>query len=67
MEKKEQEYYCTSFCNRIHRMSDGKPVEHECYVLRPAALEAERSGDVSKALEIGIKTARVMKRGVKGI
>jgi hypothetical protein len=57
--------YCTSFCNKGHRISDGKPVGHECYVLRPQALKAEADGDVERALEIGIRTERVHK-GVKG-
>ena len=44
--------YCTSYCNQGHRMSDGKPVGHECYVLPVKALEAERDGDVPKAIKI---------------
>ena len=44
--------YCTSFCNQGHRIRDGVPIDHECYVLPPAALAAERSGDVAKALDI---------------
>ncbi len=36
--------YCTSFCNKSHRLHDGKPVEHQCYVLNPQALHLERAG-----------------------
>ena len=36
--------YCTTFCNRAHRLSDGKPVAHECYILNPKALQLEREG-----------------------
>ena len=38
-------YYCTSFCNFAHRLRDGMPVNHECYVLNPAGLRAEMAGD----------------------
>ena len=44
--------YCTSYCNQGHRLSDGKPVGHECYVLPPEALRAECWGDTGKALEV---------------
>ena len=58
--------YCTSFCNHAHRVSDGKPVAHECYVLPPAALAAERRGDFREALQ-HIAEARPLKthRGVR--
>lgn len=42
--------YVTTFCNCAHRVSDGKPVNHACYIIPPAALEAERSGDTKKAI-----------------
>ena len=59
--------YCTSFCNQGHRLSDGKPINHECYVLNPAALAAEREGDYEKAQELlwGKKGRRLVHRGVK--
>jgi hypothetical protein len=59
--------FCTSFCNQGHRMSDGKPVDHECYILPVAALKAERDGRHEEALELlraDIPTRRVH-RGVK--
>lgn len=58
--------YCTSFCNHGHRLSDGKPVDHECYVLPTEALAAERRGDVARALEIMSQwKKRRTHRGVK--
>jgi len=44
--------YCTSYCNKGHRMRDGVPVSHECYVLPPAALEAEWAGNYERAQEL---------------
>ena len=44
--------YLTSYCNKQHRLSDGKPVEHECRIIPPGALKAERSGDCAAAVEI---------------
>lgn len=59
--------YCTTYCNKSHRLSDGKPVNHECFVLPPAALQAEREGDYGKANAL-IQAARpmqTMRRGVR--
>jgi hypothetical protein len=44
--------YCTSYCNQGHNMANGKPVGHECVVVPPAALAAERDGDTTEALRI---------------
>jgi hypothetical protein len=44
--------YVTTFCNQGHRMKDGKPVDHECFVIPPAALEAERDGDYAKGIAL---------------
>jgi hypothetical protein len=57
--------YCTSFCNQGHRMSDGKPINHECYILNPAALEAEREDDYEKAQELLWKKGRRVHPGLK--
>lgn len=43
--------YCTTFCKHAHRLSDGKPIGHECYVLPTAALHAELAGKVGLAVE----------------
>jgi hypothetical protein len=63
---KEDHIYCTSFCNQGHRLSDGKPVGHECYILPTEALRAERAGDPGEAIAIlsSWKRRRVHK-GVK--
>jgi len=44
--------YQTSFCNHGHRLHDGKPVGHECFILPTEMLEAERVGDMGKAHEV---------------
>lgn len=68
MQPEACDIYCTSYCNRAHRLSDGKPIEHECYVLPVEMLAAERAGNTCKAVEIlqGKRHAlRIMPRGVK--
>ncbi len=59
--------YATTYCNRGHRLSDGKPVAHECYILPPAALQAEMNGDYEKAIEIleRERPRRKVHRGVR--
>ena len=49
---KKSNLYFTSFCNHNHRLSDGKPVNHECYVMPTEALHAEKNGDVKRAQDI---------------
>ena len=44
--------FCTTYCNQLHRLSDGKPVGHECFILPTAALHAEKNGEVAQACEI---------------
>jgi hypothetical protein len=63
--------YVSSFCNFAHRLKDGKPIEHECYVIPPRLLELERSDhpDARDAWAdwsmLGDKR-RIMRKGVKG-
>jgi len=45
-------YYCTSYCNHGHSRVTGKPLDHECYVLPPAALQAEVHGDIEEAIRL---------------
>lgn len=45
-------FYVTTYCNFAHRLIDGKPIDHECAIIPPAALEAERSGDIPRAIEL---------------
>ncbi len=42
--------YCTSYCNRGHRVKDGAPVGHECHVLPPEAIRLEAAGDYDGAI-----------------
>lgn len=44
--------YVSSYCNHPHRMADGKPIKHECYIIPPLALKREREGDVSGAIMV---------------
>jgi len=58
--------YVSTYCNFAHRLSDGKPIDHECRIIPPAALRAERDGDVETANWILRNTpVRMMRRGVK--
>jgi len=56
-------FYVTTFCNFPHRLSDGKPIEHECYILRPESLRLEMEGkfDQIKEMHGGV----IMRRGVR--
>lgn len=66
--KTDEAIYVTSYCNKAHRMRDGKPIEHECHVLPPRALYAERDGDTETATFFieGAKPLMLMIKGVKG-
>ena len=44
--------YTTTFCNHGHRLEDGKPVAHECYVLPVEALRLEQQGAYDAAIEV---------------
>lgn len=59
--------YVTTYCNFPHRLSDGKPVNHECDVLPPGALQAEREDRYDDAIALiqAAKPLRHMVRGVK--
>lgn len=57
--------FCTSFCNSAHRLCDGMPVNHECYVLDPAALRAEQAGGGIDSYG-AVKQPRRRHLGVKG-
>jgi hypothetical protein len=50
--------YCTSYCNHGHDTRTGKPVGHECRVIPPAAIQAERDGNYELAIEILSKGKR---------
>lgn len=59
-------FYVSTYCNFTHRVRDGKPVEHECRIIPPAALKAEMAGEISKACDImRASPVRMMRRGVR--
>ena len=59
--------YCSAFCNFGHRLSDGKPIGHECYVIPPALLEKERNGEPWPRAEYWAwRDNRKIHRGLKG-
>lgn len=59
-------FYVTTFCNHAHRLEDGKPIRHECYVLPTAALHAEKDGKLGEAVELlGKWKKRRVHRGLK--
>lgn len=58
--------YCTSFCNHGHRLLDGKPVGHECYVLNPKVLRTEAFEGPREALDLGLPIhSGVVHRGLR--
>jgi hypothetical protein len=62
-------FYVTTYCNRPHRVRDGMPINHECYVLPRAALLAEMDGDMEEAqqlLQKWAKGTRYTNKGIKG-
>lgn len=40
--------YLTTFCNKAHRLADGKPIGHNCYVLDPVKLRLEAEGRIDE-------------------
>jgi hypothetical protein len=40
------------FCGKTHRVNDGKPILHSCFVLPSEALICEQKGDKEKAKTI---------------
>lgn len=57
--------FCTSFCNCAHRLCDGLPVNHECYVLLPAALRGEMAGTYEVTADSMVKQPRRRHPGVR--
>ncbi len=56
----ESKVYCTTYCNRGHRVKDGVPVGHECYVLPAEAIRLEREDDFKGAIA-AIEAARPLR------
>ena len=58
--------YCSTFCNNAHRLYDGKPVNHQCFVLPTEMLYAEQRGDFARAQLVMTKwKKRRIHNGVK--
>jgi hypothetical protein len=63
------ETYVTTFCNFPHDLKDGKPIEHECYILRPAMLQmeaeqgAEAVQEYMRKVGARFRTNTIMRRG----
>jgi hypothetical protein len=58
--------YMSTYCNKGHRLVDGKPVDHECVIIPPKALQAEREGDFEMATVIIVEASPLKShRGVK--
>ncbi len=56
----KEDVYCTSFCNQAHNKNNGHPINHECYILNPKALALEIAGKVNQAIDMGIRTERIL-------
>lgn len=59
------DWYVSTFCNFAHRLSDGKPIGHECYVLDPHKLKLEAYGRMDEIEGSIVKEPRVTSRGVR--
>jgi hypothetical protein len=59
--------YTTAFCNRAHRLRDGKPVGHECYVLDPAKLRLESEHGAGAVEGSIVREPRTLHRGVREV
>lgn len=62
----DEPIYCSTFCNFAHRLKDGKPIGHECYVIAPKLLAKERNGETwtNEEYEAWRKSRRIH-RGLK--
>jgi hypothetical protein len=45
-------FYVTTYCNFAHDVKTGKPIDHECIKIPPAALRAEMDGDYEEAVRL---------------
>jgi hypothetical protein len=60
---KGKTFYVTTYCNHAHRLSDGTPIDHECHVIPPEALQAEMNGDYDKGIELIQQAKRPVRFG----
>jgi hypothetical protein len=49
---KKSDCCIASFCGNVHKMDDGRPVDHKCFILPTEALVAERDGDMKRSWQI---------------
>lgn len=56
-------FYVTSFCNFAHSLKTGRPLAHECYILPPRGLIAERDGRIDEAIKLFAKKKGPIVRG----
>jgi hypothetical protein len=54
-------FYVTSFCNFAHSLKTGRPIGHECYILPPKGLQAERDGRIDDAIELFQKKGPIVR------
>ncbi len=61
------DFYVSTFCNFAHRVADGKPIEHECFIIAPKALAEEMAGvyDGPEWAKWAKGPRRMMARGVR--
>lgn len=57
-----RDIYATTFCNMGHDAKTGRPVRHECYILPPAAIKAEREDNFAEANRVLLEWERSGKR-----
>lgn len=53
-------YFCASYCNHPHHKGSGYPLNHECHILPPEAIEMEFMGEYERAAEL-IQAAKPLK------
>ena len=59
------DFYVTTYCNKPHRLKDGMPIDHECRVIPPEALQLEMKGEYTEAIAVMSGKPTKYSRGVK--
>ena len=57
--------YVSTFCNHAHRLRDGSPISHECYVLDRKKLKAEAEGEPIEGSMIALPSRVVRGRACR--
>ena len=55
--KKKIEQFTTTYCYKVHDVITGWPIDHDCIVIPPEALQAELNQDLEEMTEIIIEDA----------